>query len=133
MTSKLTDVAGSSDYVKGSIVSYTDEIKNKILRVRGETLKNFSAVSEETAFEMAANVRKIFQTDIGVGITGFAGPGGGAEKNSVGTVFISVADEKKVSVKKFQFSGSRIEIKDQAAESALTFLKKFLEEEFWNL
>ena len=122
LTSRLTDIAGSSDYVKGSIISYTDEIKNKILKVRAETLKNFSAVSEETAFEMAKNVREIFQTNIGVGITGYAGPGGA----EVGKVFISVADEKNVVVKKFFFTGSRIEIKNFAVEAALKFLEKFL-------
>ena len=121
LTSKLTDVAGSSDYVKGAIVSYTDEVKNKILQVDEKTLKNFSAVSEETAREMSANVRKIFQTNIGVGVTGYAGPGG-----DVGKVFISVADDKNISVKKFNFTGSRTEIKNQAAESALKFLAEFL-------
>ena len=121
LTSKLTDVAGSSDYVKGAIVSYTDEIKNKILQVEEETLKNYSAVSEETALEMSKNVRKIFQTNIGVSVTGYAGPGG-----EVGKVFISVADEKNFAVKKFNFTGSRTEIKNQAAESALKFLEAFL-------
>ena len=121
LTSKLTDVAGSSDYVKGAIVSYTNEVKNKILQVDEKTLKNFSAVSEETAREMSANVRKIFQTNIGVGVTGYAGPGG-----DVGKVFISVADDKNISVKKFNFTGSRTEIKNQAAESALKFLAEFL-------
>ena len=121
LTSKLTDVAGSSDYVKGAIVSYTDEVKNKILQVDEKTLKNFSAVSEETAREMSANVRKIFQSNIGVGVTGYAGPGG-----DVGKVFISVADDKNISVKKFNFTGSRTEIKNQAAESALKILAEFL-------
>ena len=121
LTSKLTDVAGSSDYVKGGVVSYTNEIKNKILQVEKETLKNFSAVSSETAAEMSANVRKIFAADIGVGVTGFAGPGG-----EVGKVFISIADDKNISVKKFQFAGSRTEIKTQAAETALKFLEDFL-------
>ena len=122
LTSKLTDVAGSSNYVKGAIVSYTDAVKNKILQVKAETLEKFSAVSEETAREMSANVRKIFSVDIGVGITGFAGPGGGNEKFPVGTVFISVADEKIVTVKKFFFVGSRVEIKSQAVQEALKMI-----------
>lgn len=122
LTSKLTDIAGSSAYVKGAIVSYTNEIKNKILQVEEVTLQNFSAVSEETALEMSKNVRKIFDTDIGVSITGYAGPAG----EDVGTVFISVAGEKNVAVKKFHFAGSRTEIKNQAAESALKFLEDFL-------
>ena len=121
LTSKLTDIAGSSNYVKGAIVSYTDEIKNKILQVQAETLQNFSAVSEETALEMSKNVRKIFCTDIGVSVTGYAGPGG-----EVGKVFISVAGEKNVAVKKFNFSGSRTEIKNQAAQTAMEMLKQTL-------
>lgn len=126
LTSKLTDVAGSSDYVKGAVVSYTNEIKNKILQVEEKTLQKFSAVSEETALEMSANVRKIFCTDIGVSVTGYAGPGG----EEVGTVFISVASEKISAVKKFHFTGARIEIKNQAAESALKFLENFLKNNF---
>ena len=122
ISSRLTDVAGSSDYVKGAIVSYTDEIKNKILQVETETLQNYSAVSEETALEMSKNVRKIFCTDIGVSVTGYAGPGG-----EVGKVFISVAGEKNIAVKKFNFAGSRTEIKNQAATSALEFLENFLQ------
>ena len=124
LTSKLTDVAGSSSYVKGAIVSYTDEIKNKILQVKAETLEKFSAVSEETAREMSANVRKIFAANIGVGVTGFAGPGGGNENFPVGTVFISVADEKNVAVKKFSFVGSRTEIKIQAVQAALKMIEE---------
>ena len=126
LTSKLTDVAGSSAYVQGSIVSYSNEVKNKILRVKTETLKNFGAVSYETAFEMAANVRDILGTDIGVGITGIAGPDGGTAEKPVGTVYISVADKNNVSVKKFNFSGTRTEIKNQSAQSAMAMLEQIL-------
>lgn len=127
LTSKLTDISGSSEYVKGAIVSYTDEIKNSVLHVKEETLKNFSAVSYETALEMAENVRKIFHTDIGVGVTGFTGPGGGSFEKPVGTVFISVADKNSVKVEEFHFKGSRTEIKNQAVEAALKMIIKFCE------
>ena len=126
LTSKLTDVAGSSAYVQGSIVCYSNEVKNKLLRVKAETLKNFGAVSYETAFEMAANVRDILGTDIGVGITGIAGPDGGTAEKPVGTVYISVADKNNVSVKKFNFSGTRTEIKNQSAQSAMEMLQQIL-------
>ena len=126
LTSRLTDVAGSSEYVEGALVSYTNAVKNKLLKVSAETLKNFSAVSEETAREMSKNVREIFCTDIGVGITGLAGPGGGSEKKPVGTVYISIADEKNVVVKKFNFTGTRTEIKSQSVDAALKFLQDFL-------
>ena len=127
LTSKLTDIAGSSDYVEGSIVSYSNEIKNKILRVKAETLKNFGAVSKETAQEMSANVREIFDTDIGVGITGLAGPGGGSFEKPVGTVYISVATQEKVFVEKFNFTGTRTEIKNKSVQAAMNMLEKILQ------
>lgn len=126
LTSRLTDVAGSSAYVKGAVVSYTNEIKNKILHVKEETLKNFTAVSEETAKEMAANVRQIFNTNIGVSITGIAGPTGGTAEKPVGTVYIGVSGSNGDKIQRFQFSGTRTEIKEKAAEAALNMVKNYL-------
>ena len=126
LTSKLTDVAGSSEYVQGSIVSYSNEIKISALHVKEETLKNFGAVSHETAFEMAKNIREIFKTDIGVGVTGIAGPGGGSKEKPVGLVYISFADKNSVTVEKFNFVGSRTEIKNQSVVAALKMIEKFL-------
>ena len=119
LTSRLTDVSGSSAYVQGSIVSYSNEIKNSVLKVQAETLKNFGAVSEQTARQMSANVRELFKTDIGVGVTGIAGPSGGTAEKPVGTVYISVSDSRQIIVKLFNFSGSRSEIKNQACEAAM--------------
>ena len=126
LTSRLTDIAGSSNYVKGSIVCYSNEVKNKILHVDAETLKNFGAVSEQTARQMSANVRKIINTDIGVGVTGIAGPGGGSADKPVGTVYISVSNADKTFVKLFNFNGSRTEIKNQSCAAALTMIKEFI-------
>lgn len=119
LTSRLTDVSGSSAYVQGSIVSYSNEVKNSVLKVQAETLKNFGAVSEQTARQMSANVRELFKTDIGVGVTGIAGPSGGTAEKPVGTVYISVSDSRQIIVKLFNFSGSRSEIKNQACEAAM--------------
>ena len=119
LTSRLTDVSGSSAYVQGSIVSYSNEVKNSVLKVQAETLKNFGAVSEQTARQMSANVRELFKTDIGVGVTGIAGPSGGPAEKPVGTVYISVSDSRQIIVKLFNFSGSRSEIKNQACEAAM--------------
>ena len=126
LTSKLTDVAGSSAYVKGAVVSYTNEIKNKILHVNEETLEKFGAVSEQTATEMAANVRQIFNTNIGVSITGIAGPGGGTSEKPVGTVYIGVSDSNGEKIQRFQFGGTRTEIKEKSVESALKMIKDYL-------
>lgn len=119
LTSRLTDVPGSSAYVQGSIVSYSNEVKNSVLKVQAETLKNFGAVSEQTARQMSANVRELLKTDIGVGVTGIAGPSGGTAEKPVGTVYISVSDSRKTTVKLFNFSGSRSEIKNQACDAAM--------------
>ena len=130
LTSRLTDVAGSSAYVQGSIVSYSNEIKNSVLNVKAETLKNFGAVSEQTARQMSANVRELFKTDIGVGITGIAGPGGGSAEKPVGTVYISVSNSDKTFVKRFNFGGSRIEIKNQSCDAAIKMVMEVIENNF---
>lgn len=135
LSSKLTDVAGSSAYVQGGIVSYSNDVKSSVLKVQPQTLRNFGAVSEQTAREMATNVREICGADIGVGITGIAGPDGGTVDKPVGTVYISVCLSTKIStttsrgtstrssnktvVQRFNFNGSRSEIKTQACEAAM--------------
>src|SRR3990170_8442655 len=75
LSSTLTDVPGSSKWFKGGVVAYTNEIKTRILGVRAKTLKKYGAISKETALELAKGVRKKLKTDIGVSITGLAGPG----------------------------------------------------------
>ena len=121
--SRLTDFAGASAYVKGGVVAYTNEIKNKILHVEAETLKNFGAVSAQTAEEMAANVREIFSATIGLSTTGVAGPAS-SEGKPVGLVFAAIVGENFSEVKEFHFSGSRSEIKDKAATAAFELLMR---------
>ena len=124
LTSRLTDVAGSSVYVRGSIVSYSNIVKHSVLNVKIETLQEFGAVSEQTARQMSENVRELFETDIGVGVTGIAGPGGGSDVKPVGTVYISVSNADKTEVKRFNFSGTRAEIKNQSANAAMNMVKQ---------
>jgi len=126
-TSRLTDVAGSSRYVKGAIVSYTNEIKAKELSVPEETLQMHGAVSAETAAAMAEGVRAKFAVDIGLGITGIAGPGGGSEKKPVGLVYIAVAGRDGVKIKRHQFSGTRKRIKYRASQAALDEVRRYIE------
>ena len=121
LMSRLTDFAGASAHVKGGVVAYTNEIKNKILRVEVETLKNFGAVSSQTAFEMARNVREIFSATFGLSTTGVAGPDT-SEGKSVGLVFVALVGENFSEVKEFHFGGSRTEIKSQAAAAAFELL-----------
>ena len=122
LSSLLTDVEGSSSYFKGTVVAYSNEIKEKLLEVRHETLEKYGAVSEETAREMARGAMKLMGTTIGVGITGIAGPGGGTETKPVGRVYIAVAGNHGEQVRVNDFMGSRDDVKLQAASTALRML-----------
>lgn len=126
LTDRLTNVPGSSAYVKGAVVAYSNEIKMNILHVKEETLENCGAVSRQTAQELAANVRQILNTDVGVSITGIAGPGGGTPEKPLGTVYIGISGPNGNSVQKFQFKGSRTEIKEKAVEAALVLIQVYL-------
>ena len=128
LTSTLTDVPGSSAYVMGSVVSYSNDVKSRILHVAEETLAAHGAVSPETAREMAEGVRDLMQTDVGVGITGIAGPGGGSPEKPVGLVYIAVSAPEKTSVEKNVFSGVRAEIKRAAVNKALAMVQEMIRE-----
>lgn len=126
LTSRLTDIAGSSAYVMGSVVSYTNRIKETLVGVQHETLLAHGAVSEETAREMAEGIRRTITTDIGVGITGIAGPGGGTKEKPVGLVFIAVSGPRGTMVKENHFSGTRTEVKRQTTDTALAIASAYL-------
>ncbi|MCZ7570116.1 MAG: nicotinamide-nucleotide amidohydrolase family protein [Ardenticatenaceae bacterium] len=123
----ITDVAGSSGYFLGGIISYSNEAKEQFLGVGHETLVANGAVSPETAAEMAQGVRRAFDADIGVSITGIAGPGGGTAEKPVGLVYIGLADHDDVLVRRFDWNGTRAENKQQSAEAALALLREHLE------
>ena len=120
-SSLVTDVAGSSEYLIGSAVTYTNETKHKLLEVQEATLTNYGAISEQTACEMAQGVRKLFGSDFGVGITGNAGPGG-SEGKPVGLVYIAVATGKEVYCKEYLFTDDRIENKLRIALTAISMV-----------
>ena len=120
-SSLVTDVAGSSEYLVGSAVTYTNEAKHKLLEVQEATLTDYGAVSEQTACEMAQGVRKLFGSDFGVGITGNAGPGG-SEGKPVGLVYIAVATGREVYCKEYLFTADRIENKLRIALTAISMV-----------
>lgn len=124
LMSRLTDFAGASAHVKGGVVAYVNEIKNEILHVKEETLKNFGAVSPQTALEMATNVREIFSSTIALSTTGVAGPDK-SEGKAVGLVYVAIVGENFSEVKECHFSGSRSEIKMQTADAAFELLMKY--------
>ncbi len=122
LSSMLTDIPGSSKYYVGGIVAYSNRIKEKIVGVKRSTLKKHGAVSAEVAREMASGVCRIFKSNIGIGITGIAGPSGGSKKKPVGLVYLGFASKKKTSVKKLLLKGSRDTIRKKACKEALRFL-----------
>ncbi len=120
--SALTAVPGSSAVYKGGIISYTNEVKEKLLGVPAEMLEAYGAVSEPVAQAMAVGARKALQTDIAVSVTGLAGPGCDEYSNPVGTVFIGYADANKSYAKEFHFSGDREAVRNQAICAALQII-----------
>ena len=104
---RVTDISGCSDVFFGGCVTYTNDVKHRLLGVRLETLERYGAVSEQTAMEMARGVRLVTGSDIGVSSTGIAGPTGGTEQTPVGTVFIGISTEKGESFRKLTLSPMR--------------------------
>ena len=126
-SSKITDLSGASEVFYGSVISYDNSIKENILGVKKETLKNFGAVSIETATEMAEGLLKILKTDYAVSITGVAGPTGGSEEKPVGLVAIGYASKNKSGASLFLFPGDRIRLKDRFSDKALLILLELME------
>jgi nicotinamide-nucleotide amidase len=122
----LTSKAGSSAYFKGSIVSYSNEIKHRILKVSDETLLNEGAVSEQTVVQMAKECLQLMNTDYSIAVSGIMGPDGGTESKPVGTVWIAVADKKEVKTKLFQFRYDRERNIELTATNALNFLRMLI-------
>ena len=104
---QITSIPGSSAYFMGSVIAYDNAVKENQLGVSVETMKNHGAVSEETALEMAKNVRKVLNTNIGISTTGIAGPDGGTETKPVGTIWIAYADENQAVAKQLKLSKTR--------------------------
>jgi len=123
---RITNVAGSSDYYLGSVTAYAYEAKERLLGVQHKTLEQFGAVSRETALEMACGVRQALQADIGISVTGIAGPGGGMPDKPVGLVWISLCTKDNAWAFRFLWSGNRIENKEHSAQAALQILADYL-------
>jgi nicotinamide-nucleotide amidase len=124
-TSRLTDIPGSSEYVERSIVAYSNRAKIELLDVPEALIREHGAVSEPVAQAMAAGIRRRAGVDVGVAITGIAGPGGGTEQKPVGTVCIAVDGVKSV-VRTFRFPGGRDVVKGMSANWAIDMLRRVL-------
>ena len=124
ITNLLTDVSGSSNYLKGSCIAYSNHVKQEMLGVSAELLKKHGAVSPQVVSVMARNVRVVFNTHIGLSVSGIAGPTGGTKEKPVGLIFIAIDHKGGTEVKKFNFTGTRKQIKLQAAYTALDLIRK---------
>jgi nicotinamide-nucleotide amidase len=123
-TSRLTDVSGSSAYVERSVVAYSNEAKIELLGVSADLISTFGAVSEPVAQSMAEGIQHRAQVEVGVGITGIAGPGGGSEAKPVGMVCIAVVTPQLTTVRTFRFPGNRELVKTFAALTAIDMVRR---------
>lgn len=122
----ITNVPGSSTYYMGSVTAYAYEAKVRLLGVRWGTLEKYGAVSKETVVEMACGVRRALAADIGIAISGIAGPGGGTPEKPVGLVWIGLSAAGVDEAWKFIWSGDRLAVKEHSAEAALRLLTDYL-------
>jgi len=123
---RLTNVPGSSDYFKGAVTAYSNEIKIRLAGVPRATIESYGAVSAETAQAMAAGGRGALQVDICIADTGIAGPGGAVGDKPVGLFYLGLAHGDMVESRRFLFSGTREENKQAAAAAALDWLARHL-------
>lgn len=128
ISSRLTDISGSSNYIKMNLVVYSNEAKIDTLGVNPELIKTYGAVNEQVAAQMAQNIRKLAGTDIGLGVTGIAGPTGATPQKPVGLVYIGLADGDKTEVHKVNINPSfeRKIVKHTASSYALNYLRLFI-------
>lgn len=123
----VTSVPGSSEYFKGGIVAYANEVKEELLGVRPETLVAYGAVSRETVVEMAKGAMNRLKTDCAVATSGIAGPGGGTPEKPVGTVWIAAAYKNEIVTMKQEGDEGRARNVEKAIKNALGLLKNRLE------
>jgi PncC family amidohydrolase len=126
LASHITDIPGSSDYFIGGVVAYAYEAKAALLHVSWDTLRKYGAVSRETVIEMARGVRTAMGADIGVSITGIAGPGGGLPGKPVGTTWIGLSVKDGDWARKFTWQGDRLANKESSAQTGLQFVLDYL-------
>ena len=123
---KLTNVPGSSDYFKGSVVSYSNEAKINVLGMERKTIESYGAVSSQTAIEMAQGGKRLLGVDICVSVTGIAGPSGATAEKPVGLFYVGLSAERERLSQKYVFHGSREKNKQAATETALNMLRQYL-------
>lgn len=124
VAARIADIPGASDVLRGGAVTYCDAVKRRVLGVSEDTLRLQSAVSDPCAREMAVGARGLFEADMAVSLTGYAGPGGGTLDDPAGTVYIGLADGRGATCARCSFEGSRNDVRAHAALCALQMLLK---------
>ncbi|WP_265443436.1 competence/damage-inducible protein A [Acetivibrio straminisolvens] len=126
ISTRLTDIPGISKVFKRGIISYSNESKIENLGVRPETLERYGAVSSQTAIEMAEGVKKIASTDIGIAVTGIAGPDGGTDEKPVGLIYIALAHNSGTETRELRLTGNRIRIRNMTSLNAFDMIRKYV-------
>ena len=126
VAARITDIPGSSGYFMGGVVSYSNDVKNKVLGVSAGVLERYGAVSREVASAMAEGVRKLTGADLGLATTGIAGPGGGTPDKPRGLVYISMADASSACSREYRFPGIRAAVRLGVTNAALNMLKLYI-------
>ncbi|MFH0924882.1 MAG: nicotinamide-nucleotide amidohydrolase family protein [bacterium] len=126
LSHRLTNISGSSQYFEEGIVCYSNESKRLLLDIDPEVIKSKGVVSEEVARELALNIKRISKTDIGIGVTGIAGPTGGSSLKPVGLVYICVIFKDEIDCKRYIFGTTREEIKYKTTQAALDMIRRKL-------
>jgi len=124
---RVTNVPGSSDYFLGGVIAYANQVKMGQLGVNQETLERHGAVSEATVCEMAQGVRAALSAEVGLSVSGIAGPGGGSADKPVGLTWIGLSAPGVEWARRFVFQGDRLAVKRQAAQAALELLLEYLQ------
>ena len=127
IASSIVSVSGSSAIFKSSVVTYSNEMKSKILNIPLTLINENGAVSKVIAYTMAYNVLDLMNSDISIAVTGIAGPGGGSKNKPVGLVHIGIGTKQNIVTKRYLFKGNRLKVRQETTLEALKLSNKIIE------
>ena len=127
IASSIVSVSGSSAIFKSSVITYSNEMKSKILNIPLKSINENGAVSKVIAYTMAYNVLNLINSDISIAVTGIAGPGGGSKNKPVGLVYIGIGTKQNIVTKRYLFKGNRLKIRQETTLESLKITNKIIE------